>query len=52
MVFCPFPRTQGKAFSLILWREAQVRGRGSMGQQVEREVGTVPHKLCLGPQGS
>lgn len=31
MAFCPFPRTQGKSFACILWRESQVRGEGIKG---------------------
>jgi hypothetical protein len=50
MVFCLFPRTQGKSFSHILWREPQARGIN--GQEAQREVGPLLHKLSLGSQGS
>lgn len=52
MAFCPFPRTQGKSFSPILWRESRVRGRELTGgkQQGERGVGRSCINCLLGPE--
>lgn len=51
MAFCPFPRTRGKSFGHVLWRESRVRGRGLLGQQVEMGGGRQVCINCLlGPE--